>query len=552
MSHDPVVDGTLPPMPPPLPSRLGPEPPPPLPDASADLFEGRLHTTQESGMDDERPVDLSATAPPWLISLFFHMSLVLLLALIVIRQNPFRLGDIQLNYSEDLGQQLLDASADDLVIDPGELGDDKVVLQDLLMLSEPASTPLAASATPLVSGSGLGSGTSIRELLAGRRQDLRKGLLGKFGGDETTQAAVEAALKWLKKNQRGPGNWSLTGPYADGVRVHKSRSDESDNPESATAMALLAFQGAGYTHLEGEYADTVNSGWKYLLSRQQEDGSFFNAADSSQRQYTNAQCTIALCEILAMTKDESRFKRPAINAVRYLVETQAEEGGWRYVAGRDSDMSVTGWVAMALQSARMAELEVPGEVFYRLEQFLDSVERTKENKNTGKTEVVYAYRENAQTTPALTAEGLLCRMYLGWPHEEERLKMGMNHLESNPIKSDRANVYYWYYGTQVMHHFGGSYWQKWNSIMKKELTSTQVKEGKEAGSWSPRADEWGLKGGRLYVTCLSTYMLEVYYRHLPLYDSIYDNETDGAQPGQKVADGAANPEQTDKPVPEKR
>jgi hypothetical protein len=23
--------------------------------------------------------------------------------------------------------------------------------------------------------------------------------------------------------------------------------------------------------------------------------------------------------------------------------------------------------------------------------------------------------------------------------------------------------------------------------------------------------------GRLYTTCLSTYMLEVYYRHLPLY-----------------------------------
>ena len=29
---------------------------------------------------------------------------------------------------------------------------------------------------------------------------------------------------------------------------------------------------------------------------------------------------------------------------------------------------------------------------------------------------------------------------------------------------------------------------------------------------------WGQFGGRLYVTCLSTYILEVYYRHLPLYD----------------------------------
>jgi hypothetical protein len=32
-------------------------------------------------------------------------------------------------------------------------------------------------------------------------------------------------------------------------------------------------------------------------------------------------------------------------------------------------------------------------------------------------------------------------------------------------------------------------------------------------------DRWGADGGRLYVTCLSLYVLEVYYRHLPLYRS---------------------------------
>ena len=32
------------------------------------------------------------------------------------------------------------------------------------------------------------------------------------------------------------------------------------------------------------------------------------------------------------------------------------------------------------------------------------------------------------------------------------------------------------------------------------------------------ADQWGQHGGRLYTTCLSIYMLEVYYRHLPIYN----------------------------------
>jgi hypothetical protein len=61
----------------------------------------------------------------------------------------------------------------------------------------------------------------------------------------------------------------------------------------------------------------------------------------------------------------------------------------------------------------------------------------------------------------------------------------------------------------------GDIWTKWNSVMKQEVPSHQVKNGQQAGSWDPNGDKWGSSGGRLYVTCLSIYMLEVYYRHLP-------------------------------------
>jgi hypothetical protein len=57
--------------------------------------------------------------------------------------------------------------------------------------------------------------------------------------------------------------------------------------------------------------------------------------------------------------------------------------------------------------------------------------------------------------------------------------------------------------------------------MLKVLPGAQVKSGPEAGSWDPRGDKWGRYGGRLYVTCLSTYILEVYYRHLPIYRSAH-------------------------------
>ena len=56
--------------------------------------------------------------------------------------------------------------------------------------------------------------------------------------------------------------------------------------------------------------------------------------------------------------------------------------------------------------------------------------------------------------------------------------------------------------------------------MKSLLPERQVQEGKERGSWDPNGDEWGDQAGRLFTTCLSTYMLEVYYRHLPIFRQI--------------------------------
>jgi hypothetical protein len=66
-----------------------------------------------------------------------------------------------------------------------------------------------------------------------------------------------------------------------------------------------------------------------------------------------------------------------------------------------------------------------------------------------------------------------------------------------------------------MHHMEGEVWQAWNTKMKKMLLESQATEGHEAGSWGKGFGGHG--PGRLYHTCLATMMLEVYYRHLPIY-----------------------------------
>jgi hypothetical protein len=111
----------------------------------------------------------------------------------------------------------------------------------------------------------------------------------------------------------------------------------------------------------------------------------------------------------------------------------------------------------------------------------------------------------------------LCRQYLGWKHDDERLRRGVDYLLMNPVNYGDQNVYYWYYATQVLHHMDGKDWDKWNAVMRQQVPEHQVQTGPEKGSWSPSEDRWGVRAGRLYTTCLSIYMLEVYYRHLPLY-----------------------------------
>jgi hypothetical protein len=66
-----------------------------------------------------------------------------------------------------------------------------------------------------------------------------------------------------------------------------------------------------------------------------------------------------------------------------------------------------------------------------------------------------------------------------------------------------------------MHHMEGEVWATWNTKMKKMLLESQAKDGHEVGSWGEGFAGHG--SCRLYCTSLATMMLEVYYRHLPIY-----------------------------------
>jgi len=359
-------------------------------------------------------------------------------------------------------------------------------------------------------------GTKVSQALTGRTLQQKNSLLKLFGGTKQSEDAVGRGLGWLAKHQQSDGRWELHRGY-DHPGRENLRTDTG-----ATALSLLCFLGAGYTHQDGKYKEVVRKGLNWLKKIQKPDGDLHDWQELGRQTafYAHGQGTIALCEAYAMTRD-SALQEPARKALQFIYDSQNENGGWQYQPGAVGDLSVTGWQVMALQSARMAGLDVPEENLTRIQLFLDSV-----GSQGGRRYRYKAADPESLFSPAMTAEGLLCRQYLGWKREHPALQEGVQWLleEQNLPRwaEGRRNVYYWYYATQVMHHMEGAAWDKWNTALRDQITSAQVKVGKMSGSWhpsKPQGDnhEYGEAGGRLYVTCLSILTLEVYYRHTPLY-----------------------------------
>jgi hypothetical protein len=441
-------------------------------------------------------------APPWMVSAVLHMAILIFLGLMVLARGRDKQVGLEVVYSDEFGEQLLDDDLTSIDMPAPEI-EEPVFAVDLMQVMDPFAAPpeldLAIDANTMTSSI---EAPTIGMALTGREKGAREALLAAYGGTGKTEEAVGLGLEWLARQQNTrTGLWSLTGPYSDG--------GGQENQLAATAMALLAFQGAGNTHKAGKYERNVSRGIEAMLRMQDEDGNFFHEGPHHHRLYSQAQATIAICELYGMTKDP-KYRAPAQKALDYASRIQTPSlGGWRYEPRQDADTSVTGWFVMALQSGLMSGLDVQSPTLDAVNSFLDKV--TKDGST-------YAYQIGREPTLVMTAEALLCRQYLGWQRDDPRMLEGVRLVLQHPVDyDDDENVYYWYYATQTLHHMGGDEWDQWNKVMRERIPARQVRQGAERGSWNPGGDRWGAHGGRLFTTCLSIYNLEVYYRHLPIY-----------------------------------
>lgn len=469
-----------------------------------------------------------SAVPSWLISMMVHVAFILALAAISLDpvtrvmnileassldsdQEVEALAQFDLQGpsidSVDAAPMTLDAPTnDEWVATPEVNAPELFSTKDISVTQNKITESIMPSA--LLSSSSL---AQMSTALDGRSASKGQ-MLARFGGTAASEAAVARALKWIAAHQAPDGGWTFA--HSQVCRNACQDAGDMDTARNgATALALLPFLGAGQTHVEGQYKANIYKGLAFLIRRLEVTPGVDMAQGSwhepGGRTYSHALAAICLCEAYAMTQDPDLL-HPAQLSLNYLIKAQhVQNGGWRYSPGQPGDTSVVGWALMALKSGKMGGLAVPAYTFQRTDRFLDFV-----STNNG---AYYGYKEPAASLEgrqATIAVGLLCRMYMGYPKQHPGLQKGIEYIaKQGPSTSD---LYFSYYATQVLRHNGGELWDKWNNKMRDRLVETQVKQGHAMGSWYESGSHTN-QGGRLYTTALATMILEVYYRHMPLY-----------------------------------
>ena len=160
-----------------------------------------------------------------------------------------------------------------------------------------------------------------------------------FGGTEESERAVEDALMWFASTQDEQGFWDASRFGAGTAKESTSNNERpnvgGDADTGVTALAVLAFLGAGHTPENGEYAGTVRRALTWLVEQQVESGYLGGDASFIAGMYCHGMASFALAEAYAMRSesgDGEWLRQPLVKAVDFIVKNQTPDGSWRYVS----------------------------------------------------------------------------------------------------------------------------------------------------------------------------------------------------------------------------
>ncbi|MBM4040261.1 MAG: VWA domain-containing protein [Planctomycetes bacterium] len=350
--------------------------------------------------------------------------------------------------------QALDVPIEDIPVRP-----ENDILRDVgrpvLSLDPPSNAPVFGP-----DGRGLSRG-----IYSGRGSSFTGSVFGGRGGSTRYAAsAVGSTGPWLAKAQRPDGSWG------------------AERVQESTGLALLAFLGAGYTHVKGRYKTVVEKGLEWFREKQQENGQIGTTT------YDHAVATMAICEAYGMTQAPA-VGRMAQKAADRLVALQERRNGKPFgwgEAGKPSDPFTSIWGVLALKSAICAELRVPQEAVEGARAYITGI--VDNNGAVG----AEGKPKPGEFHPLHTAGCMLALQFLGGDVDATVLaaaKLVHDRVDPNAKALDSAFVRY--FATVAMFQMGGEYWHGWNKRFRDPLVKRQVHKVLDAngqfirGSWDP-------------------------------------------------------------------
>lgn len=302
------------------------------------------------------------------------------------------------------------------------------------------------------------------------------------------QRAIDQGLIYLASMQHDDGSFG-TGNYRGNVAI--------------CALAGLAFLSGGSTPQRGPYGGEVSRCIDYLLTNTQESG-FINhsAAASHGPMYGHGFATMFLAECYGMAQ-RSDIREKLDKAVKLVVNTQNQQGGWRYQPQRmDADISVTICQIMALRAARNAGIHVPRETIDRCTSYV----LKSQNADGG---FMYMLQGGESAFPR-SAAGVVA-LYSAGIYDSPEITKGLDYLMQflpEPGVVSRESYYFYghYYAVQAMWLAGSPRWNRWYPAIRDELVSRQLKDG----AWmSPIAHD--------YATAMACIILQLPNNYLPIF-----------------------------------
>jgi hypothetical protein len=330
--------------------------------------------------------------------------------------------------------------------------------------------------------------------------------------------AIEKGLAYLAAQQ-----------HKDGVLAGSFGADAWKGNVAVTSLVGLAFLSGGHLPGRGPFAAVVENALGFVLRQAGPQGLLDNAAADPQggrAMYSHGFGTLFLAEAhgtVVQAEAAEKVLETLRRAVRLLLATQNDEGGWRYAPEpvAQADLSVTAAQAMALRAARNVGVAVPRAAMAKCLGFLH---RCQERPSGG---FHYMPGEGRASFP-LTAAGLAalhcCGENVGPAVEAARTFLAAYRpgRPSLPAVNPEYYLYGHYYAAPAMRQAGPAVWRPWYEAVRDELLAKPPApaRGEPAPNRRQADGSWhDPKHGAHYATAMACLILQVPKNYLPIFQN---------------------------------